>query len=121
MQVLVLDAIGERPHAAHLSIQEALDIGVLLQPRRLFFVGMDCCLEDQWTARRLDQWLTTHRQAFKAARGRDSRIERVALAHDGLFLNVHLAAAAAAAAAAHPAAVAAPLAADPAVVANAAR
>ncbi|OEH79881.1 putative hydrolase-like protein [Cyclospora cayetanensis] len=85
-EVMVVDAIGERPHAAHFSLQEALDLGVLLQPRRLLFVGMDCCLEHNLTNRRLQVWLTQHREMYRAVNGRESRIQEVRLAHDGLFL-----------------------------------
>ncbi|CDJ40578.1 hydrolase-like protein, putative [Eimeria tenella] len=86
-EVLILDAIGERPHAAHFCLQEALDLGVLLQPRRLLFVGMDCCLEHKMTNERLQQWLAAHREVYRQVRGTDSNIQEVRLAHDGLYLS----------------------------------
>lgn len=85
-QVLVIDALGETPHASHFSLQEALDLSVLLQPRRLVLLGTDCSLEYHATNRRLAAWLAAHRQLYRQLNHTDSRIEHVTLARDGLFL-----------------------------------
>nr|PIM04723.1 metallo-beta-lactamase domain protein [Toxoplasma gondii COUG] len=86
IETLVVDAIGEKLHNAHFSLQEALALAVLLQPRKVFFVGMSCSLEHRKTNRRLALWLRRHREVYVEREGRESRIENVSLAVDGLFV-----------------------------------
>ncbi|PFH38269.1 hypothetical protein BESB_006100 [Besnoitia besnoiti] len=86
LDTLVVDAIGEKLHNAHFSVQEALALAVNLQPRNVFFVGMSCSLEHGKTNKRLAIWLRRHRELFQQKYGRESRLEKVVLAVDGLFV-----------------------------------
>ncbi|CBZ55937.1 Metallo-beta-lactamase family protein, related [Neospora caninum Liverpool] len=86
LETLVVDAIGEKLHNAHFSVQEALALAVLLQPRNVFLVGMSCSLEHRKTNRRLAIWLRLHQEVYRQQQGRESRIESVSLALDGLFV-----------------------------------
>ncbi|PHJ21995.1 metallo-beta-lactamase domain protein [Cystoisospora suis] len=88
LETLVVDALGEKLHNAHYSIQEALALSVELQPRNVFFVGMSCSLEHAKTNRRLQKWLALHQKAYSQmhAGTKKSKIEKIQLAMDGQFV-----------------------------------
>lgn len=53
LDVLVLDALRPKPHPAHLSLDEALEVIRTLRPRRAFLTHMSHDLEHESTNRRL--------------------------------------------------------------------
>ena len=52
---LVIDALRDRPHPTHLSVQQALDVADRLKPRRTFFTHMCHDLAHEATCARLPQ------------------------------------------------------------------
>jgi phosphoribosyl 1,2-cyclic phosphate phosphodiesterase len=68
LDVLILDALRDRPHPTHFSLGEALDVVARLQPRQTYFTHICHDLEHEATNRRLPPG--------------------VALAYDGLRIDV---------------------------------
>ena len=53
LRVLVLDALRQKPHPGHLSLNEALDVVDRVKPERAYFTHMSHDLEHEATNRSL--------------------------------------------------------------------
>lgn len=69
LDVLVLDALRDRPHATHFSLAEAIDIARRLKPKHTYFTHISHELDHQATNARLP--------------------ENMSLAYDGLRIPLH--------------------------------
>lgn len=55
LDVLILDALRDRPHSTHFSLDEAIEVARTLKPKRTFFTHMSHELEHEAVSRKLPE------------------------------------------------------------------